>query len=296
MIRTVGIAGIGNLGSALALALAEAGTPVVLLPPRSGLPGRAAHLEVVPTARDLAASADVVLTCLRGSDEVAGLLPGLLEGAKGRAHFMHVDHGNGDPHRDREFAAAWNAQGQLYADAAIMGPPERLPGAKVRLMVGGEPKAVEQLRSLAAPYCEDLIHAGPAGQGHLLRLIVSLMGYGIAALSAEIIATAAAAGIPAELVRDAVKSKSLDTETFRSMVAAAISPQAEVRKLPLANVRRDLTRLERAVPATAPRNMMGEALADFYARADGEVGETVMITELAARLSRPAFQRQRGED
>lgn len=290
---TIGIAGVGNVGAALALALAGAGVPVLLLPPRSGVPGRVAHLETVPTARDLAARCDVVLTCLRGSDEVAGLLPDLLAGARGRPGFLHVDHGNGDPARDAEFAAAWKAQGQLYSDAALLGPPERLPGAKVRLLAGGEAGAVEKLRAVSAPYCDDFIHAGAVGRGHMLRLVVSLMGYGIAALSAEIVATAGAAGIAPELVRAAIGGKSLDTETFQTVVAAAISPDAEVRRLPIANVRRDLARLAAAAPGSGPRNLMGEALGDFYARADGDGGEPVMISDLAARLSRPAFRRAR---
>lgn len=292
MALTIGIAGVGHVGGALALTLAGAGRRVVVLPPRAGLPERLSHLETVPSARMLAEQADVVITCLRNSTETAGLLPELLAGAEGKSGFLHVDHCNGDPGRDREFAAAWEARGQMYIDAALLGPPERLPASKPRLIAGGSEAAVARLAEISAPYCDDLVHAGPAGSGHMLRLIIGLMGYGIAALSSEIIATARAAGIGPELLRAALSGKGSDSDTFQTMVNAAISPQAEVRRLPLSNVLRDLEQLAQLVPAQAPQDFMGLALRDFYGRA-ARANPSTMISQLPELLAGEAFKRAR---
>jgi 3-hydroxyisobutyrate dehydrogenase-like beta-hydroxyacid dehydrogenase len=289
---TIGIAGVGRVGSALAATLSAAGQEVLLLPPRSGgLKPALSHLPQAASARELAARCDVLLTCLRNSEETEALMPDFLAGGAAKSGFIHIDHCNGDPARDRAFAEAWLRQGGLFTDAALLGPPERLPAAKPKLIVGGSEDAFQRVREIAPPYCDDFVHAGPVGNGHLLRLIISLMGYGIAALSAEIIATAGASGIGPELVRAALSGKGSDSDTFQAVVAAAISPQAEKRQLPLSNIRRDLDRLADVAPAAAPQDFMGTALRDFFARADSSDGEAVMASDLTSRLSTPPFLR-----
>lgn len=246
----IGIIGLGRMGGPIALHLSQA-HQVTVLPPRGGYDGP------LPCAADVRslADAEAIVTVLRSSDEVAALMPDLLAGA--RPGLLHIDHCSGDPARSEGFARAWQARGCGYVDAALSGTPELAAQGRLKLLCGGTAPQIARLRKIAAPYAADVIHAGPTGRGHMLRLIAGLMGYGIAALSAEILLAAEQAGIDPDHVHRTITGTGADSRTFQAVHARTPRP------VPIAAVRRELASLPDLGPMlAATRSVYAQARPD----------------------------------
>lgn len=284
MTNTIGIAGAGNMGTAIARRLKDTGANVLLLTPPSGVSAHHDGLETVADARTLASRSDVVLSCLRTGAETALVLPGLLEGAVGKSGFIHIDHGNGAPDVARLCAEKWVAQGQLFADAPLLGPPEHLSIGKATLLVGATAEGLARVTEISEPFCDNVVHAGAIGQGHVLRQLLNFMGYGLVALSASTIAAASAAGIAPEVLRDAASGKGLDSGTFQTLLANAIDTSLPHRPLSVRYIRGEYEKMRAAFPNSEGADLLMSTLNEFYCMVDGGQGDKVMATALPDRL------------
>lgn len=268
----IGIIGLGRMGRPIADHLAKTHT-VTVLPPRAGYGG---PLPVAADAAALSAISDVIVTCLRSAEEVAALLPDLL-----RSGVLHIDHTSGDPRRSRDFAAAWRDSGGDYIDAALSGTPDLAAQGALKVLAGGTDALLDRLRDICAPYAAEVIHAGETGSGHALRLVAGMMGFGIAALSAEMLVLADRTGIDPALVHRMITGTGADSRTFQS-VHSALHDKSKARALPVAQVTRDLGVLAAIRPAGTPHHMLDAMRATYDA-----VPADSLISDIAAVLKGP---------
>ncbi|WP_435170726.1 NAD(P)-dependent oxidoreductase [Falsirhodobacter sp. 1013] len=262
----VGVIGLGRMGGPIALHLSQAHT-VTVLPPRGGYDG---PLPCAADARALAEGSDLIVTVLRSSDEVAGLMSDLLAGAQ--PGLLHIDHCSGDPARSERFAQRWREVGCDYVDAALSGTPDLAAQGNLKLLCGGTADQIARVRSLAT-YAPEVIHAGGTGRGHMLRRIAGVMGYGIAALSAEILLMAEHAGIDPDHVHRMITGTGADSRTFQAVHARI------PRAVPIAAVRRELA----GIPASGP---MLTATRTLYA----QVRPDALISDLFQALKDPEHE------
>jgi hypothetical protein len=211
-------------------------------------------------------------------------MPALLEGAAGKAGFIHIDHGNGVPDVAQHCAAKWIEQDQLFVDAPLLGPPEHLATGKATLLVGARDDGLTRVTEISEPYCDNVVLAGAIGQGHMLRQLLNFMGYGLVALSASTIAAATAAGITPQILRDAAYGKGLDSGTFQTLLANAIDTALPHRPLSVSYIRGEYEKMRQAFPESEGAERLMATLSDFYAMADAGQGDQVMATALPDRL------------
>lgn len=284
MTQTIGIVGAGNMGTAIARSLRSAGIPVLLLAPTSGTTDLHEGFDVIADAEELAGRSDIVISALRTGAETAQLMPRLLAGAADKENFIHIDQGNGDPDIAKDCARLWAEQGQFFADAPMLGPPESLHTGRARMLVGATPESLARLKQIALPYSTDIVHAGAPGQGHMLRQLLNFMGYGLVALSAGTIATASAAGISPTVLRDGAIGMGLDSGTFQTLLANAIDTAIPHRPLSVDYIQGEYQKMADAFPSVAGADLMGAAFRQFYALAAGGKGDQIMATALPSRL------------
>ena len=139
---TVGVLGIGRMGSAMARALARAGFDVVLWN-RTPEAARALAAEIGGTAverpRDVAAAADVTVSMLANGDAVDAVYggpDGLIAGAHPGTVFC--DASTVAPATFRAHDAAARAAGAGLLDAPVSGSVGLAETGKLTIMVGGE--------------------------------------------------------------------------------------------------------------------------------------------------------------
>lgn len=121
------------------------------------------------------ADADVVITMLptsREVDEVVDrMLPSLREGT------LWIDATSGDPNVSRNTAARLATRGVAFVDAPVTGAVVGAENATLTIMIGGTPEDFERAREVLKLNGKTLIHVGPVGSGHAIKVLTnSIMG------------------------------------------------------------------------------------------------------------------------
>lgn len=175
---TVGFVGLGRMGKPMALRLLQAGFRVVALS-RSRTPVEevaAAGAEAGASLADVAERADVVCTCLpdvAASRSVYLGADGLA--ANARAATTFVEHGTIAPSLAVEIGEAMVARGAGYVDAPVSGGVERAESGTLTVMAGGSARDFEAARPALEAVGSAIHHAGPVGQGSLMKLANQLL-------------------------------------------------------------------------------------------------------------------------
>jgi 3-hydroxyisobutyrate dehydrogenase len=173
----VGVAGLGRMGAAMAVRLAEVGYQVSgwNRSAERAKPLADAGVTIVETPAALAAGADSIITSLTDAaaiDAVYGGRDGLLSGpVDGR---LFIEMSTVPPATEVVLAAKVRARGAAFVECPVGGTvgPART-GKLIGLMGAEEPDAV-RARPLLEQLCRRLEHAGPVGAGAVLKLAINM--------------------------------------------------------------------------------------------------------------------------
>jgi 3-hydroxyisobutyrate dehydrogenase-like beta-hydroxyacid dehydrogenase len=176
--ETIGLIGIGLVGTALAENLLAAGYQVVGFAPSAAsrekltrLGGRAAG-----RAGQVAEEAARVILSLPDSDVVNQIVSGpgglLLAGSGLR---LILDTTTGEPERTEALAARCAACGVLFADAPISGSSEQIRQRQGVVLVGGERAAYDACLDLIRAVADRHYHLGGPGAGSRAKLASNLI-------------------------------------------------------------------------------------------------------------------------
>jgi 3-hydroxyisobutyrate dehydrogenase len=173
----IGIAGIGNMGSAIGARLMEAGHKLTVWN-RTAEKTKSladAGAVVAKTPAELTSSVDVVISLLidaAASDAVYHGPQGLLAGdAKGK---MFIEMATVTPEAQAKLAEAVRATGAAYVECPVSGSVIPARTGKLLGLMGAEPADAARARPLLEQMCRRVMHAGPVGSGTILKLAVNL--------------------------------------------------------------------------------------------------------------------------
>ncbi len=128
-------------------------------------------------AADLAACADaeVIITMLPTSKEVDEIVDRLLPHVKEGT--LWIDATSGDPNMSRETARRLASKGVELVDAPVTGAVVGATNATLTIMIGGSEKSFSQAREILQLCGKTIIHVGPIGAGHAIKVLTnSIMG------------------------------------------------------------------------------------------------------------------------
>lgn len=227
----VGLVGLGTMGSLVAKTLLEAGYEMVAhdVDLRACQLAAESGAAIADLPQEVARQTAITLLLLPGPAQVEAVVTaehGLLAGA-GPEHVI-IDMSTVDPQTTHRMAEQALATGVAYLDAPILGRPGAL-GNWV-LPVGGEAAVVARCRPVLDRLAREVIHVGPLGAGHTLKLLNALMFSAINAMTAEMLAIARQSAIdPAVLYRtiagsDAATVSGLFRESGVKIVERNFSP------------------------------------------------------------------------
>ncbi len=174
MTMTVGVVGLGNMGRGIARNFARAGHSLMAWDVAE--PARAAFAATarIATPPVMAAEADIVIFVVPGSRQIDEVLDAML--AKAGPDLIIWDFTTSDPAYTRRLAARAADAGIPYMDAGMTGG-----GAKgadegtMTLMIGGDPDVLDRSRPVLEACAGKLIHLGPSGAGHTMKVVHNLI-------------------------------------------------------------------------------------------------------------------------
>jgi 3-hydroxyisobutyrate dehydrogenase-like beta-hydroxyacid dehydrogenase len=214
------------------------------------------------------AQADIVMLCVTGSPQVEEIVygtDGLLAAA--RPGLVVIDTSTAEPASSTRIRRDFAARGTKFIDAPLARTPKEAEEGRLNTMVGADPADFESLRPVFAAFCENIIHAGPPGHGHVLKLVNNMLAMSMAASIAEAMATAAKAGLSLQKVYDVVSAGGVNSGIFQMMVGRALQGDLGGLKFAISNAQKDLryyTHLSETLPTVS---FMAEAAHQTFVQA-----------------------------
>lgn len=255
---TIGFIGLGMMGHGMARNLLAKGFAVRFMVHRNRdnlADLLAAGAQEVTSRRELAQGADAVILCVTGSPQVEAIAEGddgLIAAAS--PGLLVIDTSTAEPASTTRLRAAFAARGASLVDAPLARTPKEAEEGRLNTMVGATPEDFERVRPILAAFCENIVHVGPPGHGHVLKLINNMLAMTTAAAIAEALATAARCGLSLQKLYDVISAGGVNSGIFRMMVGPMLEGRLDGLKFAIANGQKDLryyTHLTESLPLTS---------------------------------------------
>ncbi len=243
---TVAILGTGRMGGAMAKALAQAGTPLVL---SNRSPEKAAALaaelggatRAVGTAAEAAAAADVIISMVSDGDAVDALYrgpEGVLAGIRPGA--VALDSSTVPPSVSRALAPDIRARGADILDAPVSGSVTLAESGKLTLLVGGEAATLERVRPLLDRLAARVFHMGPLGSGAVIKLAVNTIIFGLNQSVSEALVLSERAGVDRATAYEVFMASAIGAPYVQYKRDSFVSPDTAPVAFALALAAKDL--------------------------------------------------------
>mgnify|MGYP000154878058 CR=1 FL=1 len=204
--KQIGMIGIGLMGHGIASNLQKHGHALTLLDHPGNQPLdtlKAGGAKTANSPMAVAQQSEIIILCVTGSPQVEAVLTGeagVLKGLKPGA--IVIDCSTAIPASTEKIAQAVAAQGGLFMDAPMTRTPKEAAEGRLNLLVGADTALFEICRPILSCFAENIVHVGPVGSGHRMKLLHNYVSLGSVALLAEAAACAQVGGVHAQTFVD----------------------------------------------------------------------------------------------
>ena len=260
----IGFIGIGLMGHGIAKNLVTKGFPLTVRVNRNRAPLEdllAAGAKEVKTNADVAKNSDIVFLCVTGAPQVEEIVNGS-DGIAGAARkgLVVIDTSTSEPATTAKMREALAEKGVRFVDAPLARTPVEAELGKLNIMVGADDATFAELKPVLAAFCENIIHAGPAGHGIVLKLINNFLAMSIANASAEACAAAAKSGLSIRKLHEVVSAGAVNSGIFQMLVGKMLDGDLGGLKFTLVNAMKDLRYYTHMTESLPVSSIMGEAV------------------------------------
>ena len=195
----IGMIGIGMMGHGIATNLVKHGHSLSVLAHEGNQPLDALIAQGVTTfqtPRALAEHSNIMILCVTGTPQVEAVLfgqDGVLQGLAPGS--IVIDCSTSIPTSTERIAKFVIDYGCHFLDAPMTRTPKEAAEGRLNLLVGGDAQLFEQCKPLLSCFAENIVHAGPIGAGHRMKLLHNYVSLGSVTLMAEAAACALSSGI-----------------------------------------------------------------------------------------------------
>ena len=186
---SVGVIGMGIIGSRVAASLRQAGFPVVVWnrSPRSE-PG------FLPFAREVAESSDILQIFVRDGEALLSVLRSI-EGVLESGHLV-MNHATVGPAETLEAARIVTSRGASFLDAPFTGSRDAAAASQLVYYVGGEEADLERAFPVLEASAKTILHMGPVGSATYVKVATNMISAAQVEVLAEALALLDRGGVP----------------------------------------------------------------------------------------------------
>lgn len=241
---TIGFIGLGLMGGAMAGRLQDQGYALTVLGnrDRTYLDTAIARGAIeAQTAKEVAASSDIVMLCMGTSDHVEGRMrgdDGVIAGLRKGATV--VDFGTSLPASSRMLATEVASAGGAFLDAPLGRTPSHAKDGLLNIMTSGDKAAFDKVEPVLKDLGENVFHLGAVGSGHTIKLINNFFGMTVANAMAEAFAMADVAGVEREQLYDVMAAGPLRSGMMDFVKAYGVDGDATMLAFAIKNAAKDV--------------------------------------------------------
>ena len=204
--ETIGFIGLGNLGTAIAQNIQNAGYPMVVYDIHEGatkpLLKEGSRLAGAPD--EVASLSDVTFTSLPGPREVEDVtlgLHGVVNGIKEGG--IYVDLSTSRPSLIRRIGEIFEEKSVKVLDAPVLTSPATAADRQVVVMPSGDREVYQKLRPLFDSFADTVVYQGPLGMGSTCKLVNNMITLAVRQVVAEGLTLGVKAGLDLDSLMEA---------------------------------------------------------------------------------------------
>lgn len=265
----IGFIGLGAMGAGMADNLLRKGWPLTVYVHRSRTAADkliAAGASEAASPRELAAACDIVILCVTGSREVEALVKSP-DGLAAAGTLLIIDCSTSNPSSTTALAAELAALGVTLIDAPLARTPKEAAEGKLDVMVGGPAETVARARPVLEAFAARVIHTGPTGSGHTMKLLNNFVSMGYSAIYSEALTLGAKAGLTPQVFNSVISGSRMDCGFYQAFFDFVLNRNENAQRFAIANALKDMTYLASFAQTAGIANPIGAAVRNGFATA-----------------------------
>ena len=240
----IGFIGVGLMGVGMAKNIVTKGYPLVIMGHRNREPVerlKALGATEAKTPRELASQCDIVHLCVTGSPQVEALMHGP-DGifASGRQGLIIIDCSTSNPVSTLALAEAAKTHGMTFIDAPLGRTPAEAEAGTLDTMVGADDATFAKVKPVLDCWAGNVVHLGPVGLGHKMKLINNFIAMGYAALFSEALSIARKAGLSKEQFHAVVGTSRMRNGFYDTFMKWTMEGDENAHRFTISNAHKDM--------------------------------------------------------
>ena len=288
--KNIGMVGIGMMGHGIATNVQKHGYELAVLEHPGNQPLdalKAGGARTFTSAAQLAARSDVVILVLTGAPQVEAVLTGpdgVLQGL--RPGTVVIDCSTSIPGTTLRMAQAVQGKGGRFLDTPMTRTPKEAAEGRLNLLVGGDAALLEECRPLLRCFAENIMHAGPIGAGHSMKLLHNYVSLGMVTLLAEAAACAQQSGVSPEVFVDVLAKGGGGGIALERLKPFLLAHDVSGLRFSVANAAKDLGYYNAMAAEAGAEKEIAAAVLGTLERALGRAGDQALVPELVDILAK----------
>ena len=240
----IGFIGVGLMGAGMAKNILTKGYPLVIMghtnrEPVERLKKLGATEATSP--KELAAKVDILHLCVTGSPQVEAIMNGP-DGifASGKKGLVVIDCSTSNPVSTMALAESALAHGMTLIDAPLGRTPAEAEAGTLDTMVGADQATFDKVKPILDCWAGNVVHLGPVGLGHKMKLINNFIAMGYAALYSEAIGIARKAGLSKEQFHAVVGSSRMRNGFYDTFMKWTLEGDENAHRFTISNAHKDM--------------------------------------------------------
>ncbi|PIT73721.1 2-hydroxy-3-oxopropionate reductase [Limnohabitans sp. B9-3] len=286
--KKIGMIGIGMMGHGIASNLLKHGHNLSVLEHAGNQPLDAllaSGVTTFKTPKTLASHVDVIILCVTGTPQVEAVLlgeEGVLQGI--RPGTIVIDCSTAVPTSTEKVSQLVMAQGGYFLDSPMTRTPKEAAEGRLNLLVGGDAKLFEECKPILSCFAENIVHAGPVGAGHRMKLLHNYVSLGSVTLLAEAAACAQLAGVNAQTFVDVLAMGGGWGAALERLKPFLANGDSSGLRFSMANALKDLSYYNEMAQDTHADRTVAEAIQKTLAAACQEGNPQALLPEIIPLL------------
>jgi len=221
------------------------------------------------TPRELAENVDIVVLCVTGSPQVQAVLEGPSGIAASGRPLVVIDCSTSDPAVTISLAASLAEKGITLVDAPLGRTPADAEAGTLDVMAGGSDEIFAHIRPVLEAFAGRIVHTGPTGTGHTMKLLNNFLSMGYAALYAETLMLADKTGIAPQTFDSVIRGGRMDCGFYQTFSKWFLDRDPNAHKFAIRNGFKDVSYLQNLATSLGVSNPVGAAVRNSFGLAVG---------------------------
>jgi len=225
---SVGVVGLGLIGSRVAATLRRGGYDVVVWN-RSPRP----EPNFLASANEIAETADIIQLFVRDGEALIDVIRAM-GNALGESHVV-MNHATVGPGETLEASRLISERGAAFLDAPFTGSRDAAAEGQLVYYIGGEESVLKRVSPVLEASAKAILHMGPVGSATYVKVATNMISAAQIEALAEALALLDRGGVPLRLLQEALEHNMANSGVISAklplMLAGDFSPRFSVKNM-----------------------------------------------------------------